>query len=104
MAAGGIISVQVLNEFVTVTRRKMRFSYAAIAEAVSDIVTLCPDPRALTMATHEMGLRLAARFGFSFYDALIIAAALDAKCDTLLSEDMQHGMHVDRLTIRNPFA
>lgn len=54
--------------------------------------------------THEIGLRLAERYGFSVYDSFIVAAALQANCDTLWSEDMQHGMLVDqRLRIVNPF-
>jgi predicted nucleic acid-binding protein len=41
-------------------------------------------------------------FPLSFNDALIIAAAIDAGCDTLFSEDMQHGRSIGALTIRNP--
>ncbi len=47
---------------------------------------------------------MAQRHNFSTHDAMILAAALEAGCATLWSEDMQHGMGVDgRLTIRNPF-
>ena len=59
----------------------------------------------ITIEIHQSGLRLAERYGFSIYDSFIVAAALAAKCDTLWSEDMQHGMLVDsRLRIANPFA
>ncbi len=58
----------------------------------------------MTLETHTDALRLAQRYGFSLYDALIVAAALRADCDTIYSEDMQDGLAVDgRLTIRNPF-
>ena len=42
--------------------------------------------------------------GFSFYDSLIVASALEAGCVRLYSEDMQHGQRVEQLTIVNPFA
>ena len=43
------------------------------------------------------------RYGFGFYDSLIVAAALDAGCKTLYSEDLQHGQRVEGVTIINPF-
>ena len=50
-------------------------------------------------------MRLAERYQFRIYDAMIVAAALAAGCDTLWSEDMQDGLMIDdRLAIRNPFA
>jgi predicted nucleic acid-binding protein len=58
----------------------------------------------LTMEVHETGLGLARRYGFSTYDAMIAASALHAGCDTLWSEDMQHGMTLDEgLRIVDPF-
>ena len=57
------------------------------------------------MAIHEAGLVIAARTGYRFYDALIVAAALEARWDTLFSEDLHDGhVIVGRLTIRNPFV
>jgi len=105
LAAGGVVSVQVLNEFTAVARRKMRRSWPEIEQARAAIRTLCPIVRPLTMATHDAARRLAQDTGHTIYDALVLAAALEAGCDTLLSEDMQHGQVLDsRLTIRNPFA
>ena len=58
----------------------------------------------LTVEIPETGLRLAERYGLSIYDSMIAASALDAGCDTLWSEDMQHGMKPDEsLRIANPF-
>ena len=58
----------------------------------------------LTLETHETGLALADRYGFSLYDGTIVAAAIHAGCDRLWSEDMQHGMMLDEgLRIVNPF-
>jgi predicted nucleic acid-binding protein len=58
----------------------------------------------LTTDTHDAGLRIAAKSGYSIYDGLIAAAALDAECNTLYSEDLQNGQVIEgRLTVRNPF-
>lgn len=104
VAAGGKISVQVLNEFANVARRKLRRPWPEIANALSDIRVLFPAPVPLTVATHEAAVAPAARYGFAFYDAVIVASALEAGCTTLLSEDMQDGLIVEtRLTVRNPF-
>lgn len=93
-----------LNEFATVARRKLGRSWPEISQAVADIRAVCPPPVPLTTRTHEHALTLAATSGFAFYDALIVAAALQAKCTVLLSEDMQDGQVIEgRLTIRNPF-
>ena len=65
----------------------------------------CPDLVALTIAMHEVALRIVARHDYRIYEALIIAAALQAGCDILCTEDMQDGHVIDRrLTIRDPFA
>lgn len=104
VAAGGAISVQVLNELANVARRKMHLSWAdtrTFLETVRALLTVHP----LTVEIHDTGLRIAERYGFSTYDAMIAAAALHAGCDTVLSEDMQHGMTLDEgLRIVNPFA
>jgi len=104
LAIGGTISVQVLNEFVAVASRKLRMSWIEIREVLAQVRAVCAvEP--MTIETHEGALRLAERYGFSIYDALIVSAALLADCKTLHSEDMQDGQVIDRtLTIRNPFA
>src|SRR5579864_8058598 len=100
---GGTISVQVLNELANVARRKMRMSWAdthSFLSTLRGLLTVEP----VTVAIHESGLALAERYNLSIYDAMIAASALQADCDTLWSEDMQHGMAVDkRLKIVNPF-
>jgi len=105
LAAGGVISVQVLNELAAVAHRKLKMPWADVAEALDAIKALCPSPVPLTLATHDLALRLAVSHGYHVYDGLIIAAALESECTTLYSEDL-HGGHVidGRLTIRNPFA
>ncbi len=105
LQAGGVISVQVVNEFANVALRKLGWAWPEIAATLSDFRILCPEPMPIGVATHEAALAIGARHGFAFYDCLIIASALEAGCDTLLSEDMQDGRVVEgSLTIRNPFA
>jgi predicted nucleic acid-binding protein len=104
LAAGGYISVQVLNEFATVARIKLKMSWEEIGEALAAVRTLCDLPCPLTVKIHETGLAIAARYGYHLYDSLILATALDAECDTVYSEAMQDGQRIGGLTIRNPFA
>ena len=105
IADGGVVSVQVLNELAAVARRKLGMTWEEIQEALAAIRVLCPSPVPLTIETHEAGLRIAAHYQFHIYDALVAAAALEADCATLYSEDLQDGQIIDgRLTIRNPFT
>jgi len=103
LVGGGVVSVQVLNEFVSVSTRKYRRPWPAIEESLSIVRTLCRvEP--LTLAVHEAAVVLTRDHTFSFYDALIVASARIAGCDILFTEDMQHGRVVDdALTIFNPF-
>src|ERR1700733_12899730 len=103
LAEGGCISVQVLNEFVAVARRKLKLPWREVRDALSAIRTLCEAPTPLSLATHEAALEIAEQYGYHIYDALILAAALDADCDTLYTEDLQDGQKVGAITIRNPF-
>ena len=103
LAKGGWISVQVLNEFNAVARRKLNMSWEETREALLAIRVLCESPTPLSIETHEAAVEIAARYGYSIYDALILAAALESECDTLYTEDMQSGQIIGPLTIRNPF-
>jgi predicted nucleic acid-binding protein len=105
LSDGGDISVQVLNEFANIARRKLGFTWSQVGEALNAIRTLARAVHPVTLDTHASALRLAERYGFSLYDALIVAAALQARCATLYSEDMQDGLLVDgELRIVNPFT
>jgi predicted nucleic acid-binding protein len=104
LAEGGCISVQVLDEFAAVARRKLNMSWEETRESLAAIRTLCETPTPLSIETHEAALEIAARYRYSIYDALILAAALEADCETLYTEDMQNGQVIGPLTIRNPFA
>jgi predicted nucleic acid-binding protein len=98
-----VVGIQALNEFVSVARTKLGFSWVEIQESIDKIVILCPNPRPLGIETHLRALGLARRYGFSIWDGLIIAAAAEARCSKLLTEDLQHGQVVDGVRIENPF-
>jgi predicted nucleic acid-binding protein len=102
LAQGPVISVQVLNELTNVARRKCGLDWTELHEFLDGVRRLCR-VEALTVEVHEHGLVLAERYRFSVYDAMIVASATRAGCKTLYSEDLQHGMQVDQLIIRNPF-
>jgi predicted nucleic acid-binding protein len=102
-ADGGKLSVQVLNEFTAVSQRKFGRGWQEIAAAVSDVLTMVEPPLALTLDLHISARALAEKHRLPFYDALIVAAAIEAACDTLFTEDMQHGRSFGGLAIVNPF-
>ena len=103
LAGGGSISVQVLNELTNVAQRKMRLSWPETRNFLTMVRALV-SVEAITVETHEVGVAIAERHGFSVYDAMIAASAVLSGCETLWSEDMQHGMTIDGgLRILNPF-
>jgi predicted nucleic acid-binding protein len=104
LAAGGAISVQVLNEFVAVARRKLGKSWEEVRRALDILRVFCPEPVPLTVETHERAVGIAERYRYAIFDSLIIAAALHVGAKTLYSEDMRDGQVIDGLTIRNPFS
>lgn len=105
LGKGGEISVQVLNEFTNVARRKLGFSWTEVSEAVDAIRTLSRAIHPLDLETHSGAIKLASQCGLSFYDALIVSSALLAKCEVLYTEDLQDGLSIEGgLRIENPFA
>lgn len=100
---GGVISVQVLNEFASVATRKLRLTLAEIKEVLQTLQACC-EVQPLTLETHQRGIALAERYQLPLYDAMIAASALLSDCDVLYSEDFQHSMKLDgSLKIENPF-
>ncbi len=98
----GCISYQVVQETLNVAIRKLGFaeddSRTLLADILAPLWTVHP-----SMDLHMQGLEVRARYGFSFYDSMIVAGAIQSGCTQLYSEDLQHGQRVQSLTIQNPF-
>ena len=104
LEAGPSISVQVLNEFTNVSLRKRKLPWLEIEELLAIINSLAAGIRQIDLEEHQLARDIAKGYRLAFYDSLIIAGALLDNCQTLFSEDMQHGLVIDnRLTIINPF-
>jgi predicted nucleic acid-binding protein len=98
-----VISIQVLNEFTSASLRKIKLTSAELDEFL-DLFTSTFNVRSMDMGTFETGLTVSRRYGYQHHDAMIIAAALQAGCERLYSEDMQHQQIINkRLEIVNPF-
>jgi len=98
-----VVSTQVLSELANTLSRKFGLSFDVVAQIVAEVRDACtivpvmPD-------NIERALALAQKYRYSYYDSLILAAALSAGCEKLASEDMQHEQVIEGLTIHNPFG
>ena len=98
------ISFQVVQEWLnTVTRKAAVPLGVPQAQAFLDTVLAPLLAVTASVGLYRRALDLQQRWQFSFYDALIVAAALEAGCKRLISEDLQHGQRVESLVIDNPF-
>jgi len=100
----GVISMQVLQEFYQVSTQKIKVPLSMedaleYLHYMAVIETVHPDFTMLVSAVY-----LHKRLKLSFWDALIVQAAAAANCSLLLTEDLQDGLHVSDLIIRNPFT
>ena len=102
LGAGGITSVQVLNEFASVATRKLGLSLAEVRDVLAAIRSTCAIVP-VTEETHDLGLQIAQRHKLSVWDAMILAAAKLAGCRIVVTEDLQHGQILSGLRLRNPF-
>jgi predicted nucleic acid-binding protein len=103
LEVGGVVSVQVLNEFTSVATRRLSMSIAEVREVLNTVRAICRVD-SLTVEIHDQGLDIAERYRFSLDDSMIVASALFGECSTLCSEELQHHQRIDdQLTIINPF-
>lgn len=100
---GGVIGVQVLNEFTNVAIRKLRWNWDHLERCLQVIEELLGPPEPMTRSVHVRAVACARRHGLSFYDALIVGAAQESGCRVLASEDFQHGRKFGDLLVSNPF-
>lgn len=103
-SGNGCISSQVVQECLNVALRKAAVPLSPdAARAYLDAVLVPLMAVTASEALYHRALDVQSRWRFSFYDSLIVAAALQAGCRTLLSEDLQHGQVLDNLTVVDPF-
>jgi predicted nucleic acid-binding protein len=103
-SGNGVVSFQVVQEFFNVALKKAgrRMPSDDAQRYLSEVL----GPLVAVESSRELyatAIRLYHRYGFSWYDALIVGAAIEAHCQVLLSEDLQDGMEVEGLRIENPF-
>lgn len=104
LESGPIISSQVVTETINILTRKYGFTLPEAHEVASSLLDLC-EVVPVGSETVRNAIRLAARYRLSHWDSLIVAAAFLAGCETLYTEDLQHGQVIDgRLRIVNPFV
>ena len=98
------ISFQVIQECLNTLLRKAEITLDATATRAYLDTVLAPLYRVRSsLDLYRHALELQQRWHFSFYDSVIVAAALEAGCKRLLSEDLQHGQRIETLRIENPF-
>ncbi|MEO8332907.1 MAG: PIN domain-containing protein [Gallionella sp.] len=103
LAATPTVSTQVFSETISVLRRKNMLDDARLDSVIDDLAA-CSRVVQIGLITIKRAMALAIRNQLSYYDALIVAAALEAGCTTLYSEDLQHGQMFDgSLRVANPF-
>ena len=101
----GCISYQVIQEFLNVASRRLSppltetQSQQYLKTVLAPLCEFYPDSDFF-----RRGLDIKERWRFSWYDSLIITAALECGCETLYSEDLQHKQKIESLTVINPFA
>jgi len=99
-----IISTQVVNEFSNVCLRKFRQPEQTIIKTLLELAQTTTIAN-FSLATQLEALKLCEAHCFSYYDALIVATAMENECAILYSEDMQDGQLINgRLRILNPFV
>lgn len=102
-AGNTVISTQILTETANVLYKKFRIPWGEISMVLDEMETHS-GIHENTKETIQQACHLAERYGYSFYDSLVIASALATSCTLLYSEDMQHGQVIaETLTIMNPF-
>jgi predicted nucleic acid-binding protein len=102
--SGWFVSWQVIQEFSSVALH--RFKVPLVPEDLSDYFTLKLWPRCRILPSEVIltkALAIHSRYGFLYYDSLVVASAVAGGAKTLFSEDLQHGQSIDSLSIQNPF-
>ena len=101
----GCISYQVIQEFLNVATRKFikPLSISDCQRYLNSVLEPLCEVFA-SVGLYNQSLEISERWRYSFYDSLIIAAAINSRCSILYSEDLQHGQIIQGLTISNPYV
>jgi predicted nucleic acid-binding protein len=100
----GIISYQVVQEFLNVTTRKFSTPLSVTEAQLYLVQVLTPLCEVFpSTGLYSEALSISSEAGISFYDALIVASAIGGRCEALLTEDLQDGRRIRGVKIENPF-
>lgn len=101
----GVVSYQVVQEFFNLAFRRFE-QPMSVAEAEQYLITVFRPLLAVhsAVALYVEAMRIAGKYRLSWYDCIIVAAALQSQCSVLYSEDLQHGQEIESLRIENPFV
>lgn len=104
LAAEYVISTQVVNENVNVCLRKLRIPKEEAYNHGDNLLNTFTIAN-IYPSTIILAFDLSIRYKLSYWDSLIVAAAIENKCEVLFTEDMHEGLIIDgKLTIVNPFS
>lgn len=99
-----IICSQNLSEFINVLLKRWKYPKDKIGMIVTEVLNTC-EFFPISQTTYLKSIGLTKKYDFQIFDAIIVASALEAGCDTLYTEDLQHKLLVEnRLTVINPFV
>jgi len=100
-----VTSIQALNEACNVWLKKYGWDGAQVCKHLDNIHALCDEILTVNRSTINIALSLKDRYGYSYYDCLILSSALEGNCNVIMTEDMNHGQIIsDYLKISNPFV
>ena len=98
------MSTQIVSEFIWVMTRKYQVALADVRTAVQGFSEVF-DMHLIYRQTIQQALDIAARYGLSYWDSLVVASGLEAGCSMLYTEDLQDGQVFEQqLQVRNPFS
>ena len=100
----GVISFQVIQEFFNVALKRAQPAFSP-HEAIRYLMTVLRPLLSVesSLALYSTGLEIQSRWQLSWYDSLIVAAASQAGCSVIYTEDLQHGAKINGIRIENPF-
>jgi len=100
-----ITSIQALNEASNVWFRKYNWDGTKIKKHLDNIELICDEVRTVTRGTVDSAISLKDTYGYSFYDCLMLASAIESDCREIFTEDMRNGQVINNLLkIINPFT